>query len=148
MMFAKRTMVSESDYDRMVEESNLKGEKIPKKSFKNVRVFNYSLLNETFVPGDGDIIRIYSLLGKKFHLHDVRFFIAPNEISISDSGVAGHIRRILDYGDSKYYVVDVDGQELIVLDQDNNKAVDDLVNLHINDEKIGVYDVNFGVKLL
>ena len=148
MMFAKRTMVSESDYDRMVEESNLKGEKIPKKSFKNVRVFNYSLLNETFVPGDGDIIRIYSLLGKKFHLHDVRFSIAPNEISISDSGVAGHIRRILDYGDSKYYVVDVDGQELIVLDQDNNKVVDDLVNLHINDEKIGVYDVNFGVKLL
>ncbi len=148
MMFAKRTMVSESDYDRMVEESNLKGEKIPKKSFKNVRVFNYSLLNETFVPGDGDIIRIYSLLGKKFHLHDVRFSIAPNEISISDSGVAGRIRRILDYGDSKYYVVDVDGQELIVLDQDNNKVVDDLVNLHINDEKIGVYDVNFGVKLL
>ena len=148
MMFAKRTMVSESDYDRMVEESNLKGEKIPKKSFKNVRVFNYSLLNETFVPGDGDIIRIYSLLGKKFHLHDVRFSIAPNEISISDSGVAGHIRRILDYGDSKYYVVDVDGQELIVLDQDNNKVMDDLVNLHINDEKIGVYDVNFGVKLL
>ena len=148
MMFAKRTMVSESDYDRMVEESNIKGEKISKKSFKNVRVFNYSLLNETFVPGDGDIIRIYSLLGKKFHLHDVRFSVAPNEISISDSGVAGHIRRILDYGDSKYYVVDVDGQELIVLDQDNNKAVDDLVNLHINDEKIGVYDVNFGVKLL
>ena len=148
MMFAKRTMVSESDYDRMVEESNLKGEKIPKKSFKNVRVFTYSLLNETFVPGDGDIIRIYSLLGKKFHLHDVRFSIAPNEISISDSGAAGHIRRILDYGDSKYYVVDVDGQELIVLDQDNNKVVDDLVNLHINDEKIGVYDVNFGVKLL
>ena len=148
MMFAKRTMVSDKDYDRMVEEANLKGEKLPKKSFKNVRVFNYSLLDETYVPSDSDIIRIYSLLGKKFHLHDVKFSVPTNEVKIAETGVNGCVTRILDFGDSKYYIVDVNGQELIVLDQNNEKQINDTVLLSINSESIGVYDVNFGVKLL
>ena len=148
MLFAKRTMVTEQQYEDMVDLANKNGEKAPKSSNKNVKLFNYSMLNETFVPSDEAVIKIYALLGKKFHLHDVKFSVPVDQIKIEDRGILGTVKEVHDYGTAKYYIISVNGQILTVKDNGQDLKADDEIHIKIEPSSIGVYDTNFGVKLL
>lgn len=148
MLFAKRTMVTQADFDHMVELANSNNEKAPRSSHKNMKLFDYSLLDATFVPNDEAIIKIYALLGKKFYLHDVNFSLPVDKLVIANEGIFGKVENVLDYGTSKYYSVKVNGTTLVVKDNDNKANVGDEVKLSISASDIGVYDTNFGVKLL
>ncbi len=148
MLFAKHTMVTEEQYQNMVELANTNGEKTPKSSHKSVKLFNYSMLNETFVPNDEAVIKIYALLGKKFQLHDVKFSVPVEEIKIADEGILGTVKEVHDYGTAKYYIISVNNQILTVKDNGKDLKVDDEIHINIEPTSIGVYDTNFGVKLL
>ena len=148
MLFAKHTMMTEAEYQRMVELANANGEKTPRSSHRNVRLFNYSLLNETFVPEDEAVIKIYALLGKKFHLHDVKFSVPVDKIEIGEEGILGVVKEVHDYGTAKYYIINVNEQILTVKDNGKDLKVDDEIHINIEPSSIGVYDTNFGVKLL
>ena len=152
MTFQKSTMISESEKERRINEASSKNEKEPVFKKKNMRVFNYQLLGQEYVPSEEDIVKIYSLLGKKFHLHDIRFYLPSDKIRFSDEGAEGHIAQVIDYKTSKYYLVDIsinenETQSLYVLGNEEERNVGDVVHLNIKGEDIGVYDVNFGVKL-
>ena len=104
------------------------------------------------VSSEEDILKIYSLLGKKFYLHDIRFYVDSHDIRFADEGVQAKITKVIDYQTSKYYLVDIlvgeaETQQLYVVGDEQDRKVDDIVHLDIKGEDIGVYDVNFGVKL-
>ena len=148
----KGTLITEEEGKRRVEEAKAKGEKEPSLKKKNVKLFNYSLLGHEYVPSEEDILKIYSLLGKKFYLHDIRFYVDSHDIRFADEGVQAKITKVIDYQTSKYYLVDIlvgeaETQQLYVVGDEQERKVDDIVHLDIKGEDIGVYDVNFGVKL-
>ena len=148
----KGTLITEEEGKRRVEEAKAKGEKEPSLKKKNVKLFNYSLLGHEYVPSEEDILKIYSLLGKKFYLHDIRFYVDSHDIRFADEGVQAKITKVIDYQTSKYYLVEIlvgesETQQLYVVGDEQDRKVDDIVHLDIKGEDIGVYDVNFGVKL-
>ena len=148
----KGTLITEEEGQRRVEEAKAKGEKEPSLKKKNVKLFNYSLLGHEYVPSEEDILKIHSLLGKKFYLHDIRFYVDSHDIRFADEGVQAKITKVIDYQTSKYYLVDIlvgeaETQQLYVVGDEQDRKVDDIVHLDIKGEDIGVYDVNFGVKL-
>ena len=70
-------------------------------------------------------------------------------IKIVESGdIKARIEKISNYLDKKYYEVLIKDERLIVLANDSNYSVGDEIYIEINPEKIGVYDENFGVKLI
>ena len=148
MSFVKNTMVSEEEIQRLTDEATQKGNPAPKVTYRKVRLFDYELLGQLYEPNAADTIKVYSLLGKKFHLHDIKFSISVDDIKLADSGVSGTVNKVLDYGTNKYYVIDVNGEEVVIKNNDATINVGDNVYLELDASKIGVFDTNFEVKLL
>ena len=148
MSFVKNTMVSEEEIQRLTDEATQKGNPAPKVTYRKVRLFDYELLGQLYEPNAADAIKVYSLLGKKFHLHDIKFSISVDDIKLADSGVSGTVNKVLDYGANKYYVIDVNGEEVVIKNNDATINVGDNVYLELDASKIGVFDTNFEVKLL
>ena len=124
------------------------GKKI-KVKYKNKRVFKYSVLGTTYSPSDDAIIKIYSLLGKKFELHDIEFIVPSDKIKIDEDGtVEGQVTGILNYVDKFFYQVKVGGETLLVKADKISHEVGETLKLLIDVNDIGIYDVNFGVRLL
>ena len=125
-----------------------KGKKINIK-YKNKKVFKYELLGNSYSPSDDAIIKIYSLLGKKFALHDIQFILPANKIKLAEEGgIEGKVVNILDYVDKVYYEVEVGSEKLLVAAKKADYKVGDKLKLDIDVNDIGIYDVNFGVRLL
>ncbi len=125
-----------------------KGKKINIK-YKNKKVFKYELLGNSYSPSDDAIIKIYSLLGKKFALHDIQFILPANKIKLAvEGGIEGKVVNILDYVDKVYYEVEVGSEKLLVAADKADYKVGDNLKLDIDVNDIGIYDVNFGVRLL
>ena len=124
------------------------GKKI-KIKYKNKKVFKYSVLGVAYSPSDDAIIKIYSLLGKKFELHDIEFIIPSDKIKIDEAGsVEGKVTGILNYVDKFFYQVRVGEETLLVKADKITHSVGDTLKLLIDVNDIGIYDVNFGVRLL
>ena len=125
-----------------------KGKKINIK-LKNKKVFKYGLLGNTYSPSDDAIIKIYSLLGKKFALHDIEFIVAANNIKfVEEGGFEGKVENIHDYVDKVYYEVKVGEEKLLVSTDKAIHKVGDVLRLDMDVNDIGIFDVNFGVRLL
>ena len=125
-----------------------KGKKINIK-YKNKKVFKYELLGNTYSPSDDAIIKIYSLLGKKFALHDIEFILSADKIKLAnEGGVEAEVTNILNFVDKVYYEVKVGGEKLLVAAEKAEHKVGDKLRLSIDVNDIGIYDVNFGVRLI
>ena len=117
--------------------------------YKKKKVFRYSLLNKEIEPSDDAVIKIYSLLGKKFDLHTIKFVLSCQDIKIvDDGGFKAKVEKISDYADKTYLEVSVGGEKLLLLSDGSKYSVGDEVSIAIDEAKIGVYDENFGVKLI
>ena len=151
MTYYKGTMMGEKEQQSQIEDAKKNNQKEPVFKKKNVRVFNYHLLGKDFEPFEDDLVKVYSLLGKKFHLHDINFSISNCDIKFAEEGVEGSIEQVFDYQASKYYLVAVQAEEtknsLIVRGDEVDRQVGDVVHLAIDGKDISVYDVNFGVKI-
>ena len=125
-----------------------KGKKINIK-YKNKKVFKYELLGNTYSPSDDAIIKIYSLLGKKFALHDIEFILSADKIKlVNEGGVEAEVTNILNFVDKVYYEVKVGEEKLLVAADKAEHNVGDKLRLSIDVNDIGIYDVNFGVRLI
>ena len=89
------------------------------------------------------------MLGKKFALHDIQFILPANKIKLAEEGgIEGKVVNILDYVDKVYYEVEVGSEKLLVAAKKADYKVGDKLKLDIDVNDIGIYDVNFGVRLL
>ena len=143
MMFIDNTMSTEED----VEEKLAINSKAKVKT-KKVKVFDYQLFDNIYSADDKAIIKIYALLGKKFHLHDIKFSIANDNFRFDEVGLPGTIKEIYDYGMNKYYLIVLDNNHEVVVKANEEHQVGDHIHLTFDPTNIGVYDVNFGVKLI
>ena len=92
--------------------------------------------------------KIQSLLGKKFALHDINFILPSHKLKIVENdGIDCEITRILDYVDKFYYEVKVGEEKLLIATQEASHKVGDKIKVDIDVNDIGIYDVNFGVRI-
>jgi hypothetical protein len=142
-------MGSTNEYNSLEESSLLKGEKPPKHKIKMMKVFDYEVLGNVLTASEEAVSKIYPLLGKKFALHDIQYEIHADDITISNEGTyTGVIKEILDWGNSKYYLVSCSNQDLIVSSKDDDYQIGEEIHFDISSDKMGVYDIDFGVKLI
>ena len=124
--------------------------KINVKEKKKV-VFNYKIFNKEIEPRMEDIIKIYALLGKKFYLHHIKYLVSAKDIIINEFGeFSGEIIEILDYNKEKFArikLLNID-QSLLVYLKDSKFNVNDKINFSIPEEKIGLLDLDFNVRLI
>ena len=114
-------------------------------------VFNYKIFNKEIEPRMEDIIKIYALLGKKFYLHHIKYLVSAKDIIINEFGeFSGEIIEILDYNKEKFArikLLNID-QSLLVYLKDSKFNVNDKINFSIPEEKIGLLDLDFNVRLI
>ena len=114
-------------------------------------VFNYKIFNKEIEPRMEDIIKIYALLGKKFYLHHIKYLVGAKDIIINEFGeFSGEIIEILDYNKEKFArikLLNID-QSLLVYLKDSKFNVNDKINFSIPEEKIGLLDLDFNVRLI
>ena len=118
---------------------------------KKKGVFNYKIFNKEIEPRMEDIIKIYALLGKKFYLHHIKYLVSAKDIIINEFGeFSGEIIEILDYNKEKFArikLLNID-QSLLVYLKDSKFNVNDKINFSIPEEKIGLLDLDFNVRLI
>lgn len=116
---------------------------------KRMKVFDY-LINGKNIEVDEEIIKkVMALLGKQFYLHNIRFFLPADKISIKDEGIEGIIDNIFEYNEAAYYEVNVNGNKILVeKNLNDNYNINDSVKLSIDSKDIGVFDKNFEVTLI
>ncbi len=151
MTFSKGTMVGLKEQQRQIEDAKANNLKEPVFKKKNKKMFTYHLLGKDFIPYEDDAVKVYSLLGKKFYLHDINFSISNDSFKFSNEGIEGKIIQIYNYGQSKYYLVSVKNEEgvvsLIIRGDEVERSIDETVYLDVDPQDISVFDVNFGVKI-
>ena len=119
-----------------------------KVKFKRKKVFKYSLLSNEYTPSDDVVIKVYSLLGKKFSLHNINFILPTQKICIVDEGgIEANVTKVLNYVDRIYYEVMAEGQKLLVSSKKAQYRIGDKLRIDIDVNDIGIYDVNFGVRI-
>jgi hypothetical protein len=151
MHFVKKTMKTMEEIDQLNEIANRDGLKPVKVATKTKRLFNYDILNQQKEPSDNAIIKIYSLLGKKFDLHDVRYELnADNLRLVSEGGYAAVINKVLDFGNSVYYVAELKDSGATLLINSHGLACEEgsEINIDFDSDAVGVFDLDFEVKLI
>ena len=114
-----------------------------------MNVFNYKIFEQTVEPINNHIIKIYSLLGKRFAEHHIKFIIDANKINISEEGMfEGKVSKILDYIDEKYYFVQVDDKEILINAKDTNFKEGETIKFDLINNEIGLIDTDFGVRII
>lgn len=115
---------------------------------KMSNVFDYEIEGHRLDVNEDTIKKIHALLGKQFALHDIRFSLPANKIRFVDKGIKGNVSNIYKYDEATYYEVDVNGNLILVENNDESLNVGDEVALSINSDDIGVFDKNFEVTLI
>ena len=111
-----------------------------------MKVFDYQIKNILLRPSDDRVMKIYSLLGKKFHLHTIEYSFTPEQIYISDEGVPGKVVEIINYKENGVFAkILVDEDVIFANINDREISVDDEVFISFNADDLGIKDVNFKV---
>lgn len=115
---------------------------------KMSNVFDYEIEGHRLDVNEDTIKKIHALLGKQFALHDIRFSLPANKICFVNEGMKGNVSNIYEYDEATYYEVNVNGNLILVENNDKSLNIGDEVNLSINSDDIGVFDKNFEVTLI
>ena len=145
--FVNSTMMSDEDAIEKQQYFAEHQEKC-KVKVKNCKVFDYEIFSQRYEPNQRDLVKIYALLGKQFALHDIRFYISARDIYLANEGIEAVVEDLLDYGNEKYLKLRTNEDELLVKVDEFNASIGDTVFFQFNHESVGIYDNNFGVKLV
>lgn len=118
---------------------------------KNKLVFNYKLFDNEIEPNIEDLIRVYALLGKKFYLHHICYIVNANDININEHGdYVGSVKEVIDYGKDNFIkiVLQNSENEITARVKDKTYKIGESVRFDIPNNKIGILDLDFNVRLI
>ncbi len=118
---------------------------------KNKLVFNYKLFDNEIEPNIEDLIRVYALLGKKFYLHHICYIVNANDININENGdYAGSVKEVIDYGKDNFVKIILNNSEneITARVKDKTYKIGESVRFDIPNNKIGILDLDFNVRLI
>ena len=118
---------------------------------KNKLVFNYKLFDNEIEPNIEDLIRVYALLGKKFYLHHICYIVNANDININEHGdYVGSVKEVIDYGKDNFIKIILQNSEneITARVKDKTYKIGESVRFDIPNNKIGILDLDFNVRLI
>ena len=118
---------------------------------KNKLVFNYKLFDNEIEPNIEDVIRVYALLGKKFYLHHICYIVHANDININEHGnYVGLVKEVIDYGKDNFIKIILQNSEneITARVKDKTYKIGESVRFDIPNNKIGILDLDFNVRLI
>ena len=118
---------------------------------KNKLVFNYKLFDNEIEPNIEDLIRVYALLGKKFYLHHICYIVNANDININEHGnYVGLVKEVIDYGKDNFIKIILQNSEneITARVKDKTYKIGESVRFDIPNNKIGILDLDFNVRLI
>ena len=118
---------------------------------KNKLVFNYKLFDNEIEPNIEDLIRVYALLGKKFYLHHICYIVNDNDININEHGdYVGSVKEVIDYGKDNFIKIILNNSEneITARVKDKTYKIGESVRFDIPNNKIGILDLDFNVRLI
>ena len=118
---------------------------------KNKLVFNYKLFDNEIEPNIEDLIRVYALLGKKFYLHHICYIVHANDININEHGnYVGLVKEVIDYGKDNFIKIILQNSEneITARVKDKTYKIGESVRFDIPNNKIGILDLDFNVRLI
>ena len=118
---------------------------------KNKSVFNYKLFDNEIEPNIEDLIRVYALLGKKFYLHHICYIVNANDININEHGnYVGSVKEVIDYGKDNFIKIILNNSEneITARVKDKTYKIGESVRFDIPNNKIGILDLDFNVRLI
>ena len=118
---------------------------------KNKLVFNYKLFDNEIEPNIEDLIRVYALLGKKFYLHHICYIVTANDININENGdYVGSVKEVIDYGKDNFIKIILQNSEneITARVKDKTYKIGECVRFDIPNNKIGILDLDFNVRLI
>lgn len=118
---------------------------------KNKSVFNYKLFDNEIEPNIEDLIRVYALLGKKFYLHHICYIVNANDININEHGnYVGSVKEVIDYGKDNFIKIILNNSEneITARVKDKTYKIGESVCFDIPNNKIGILDLDFNVRLI
>ena len=118
---------------------------------KNKLVFNYKLFDNEIEPNIEDLIRVYALLGKKFYLHHICYIVNANDININEHGdYVGSVKEVIDYGKDNFIKIILNNSEneITARVKDKTYKIGESVRFDIPNNKIGILDLDFNVRLI
>ena len=118
---------------------------------KNKLVFNYKLFDNEIEPNIEDLIRVYALLGKKFYLHHICYIVNANDININENGdYVGSVKEVIDYGKDNFIKIILQNSEneITARVKDKTYKIGECVRFDIPNNKIGILDLDFNVRLI
>ena len=118
---------------------------------KNKLVFNYKLFDNEIEPNIEDVIRVYALLGKKFYLHHICYIVNANDININEHGdYVGSVKEVIDYGKDNFIKIILNNSEneITARVKDKTYKIGESVRFDIPNNKIGILDLDFNVRLI
>ena len=114
-------------------------------------VFNYKLFDNEIEPNIEDLIRVYALLGKKFYLHHICYIVNANDININEHGTyVGSVKEVIDYGKDNFIKIILQNSEneITARVKDKTYKIGESVRFDIPNNKIGILDLDFNVRLI
>ena len=118
------------------------------KKVVNKKVFDYSLCQEVLRPNDEIVSKIYALLGKKFHLHDIEFSFSPEDVELSSEGIKCLVEKNIKFSDNVTFSALRLGEALIYIKTEKELPINEEVYIKLDPDKLGVKDINFDVIII
>ena len=114
--------------------------------FKMMKVFDYQINNLVIRPSDDRVMKIYSLLGKKFHLHSIEYSFTPEQVILGDEGIAGKVVELINYKENGAFAkILVENDYVFARVGDREIKEGDEVFISLDADELGVKDINFNV---
>ena len=85
--------------------------------------------------------------GNACYRNTYRYQLNRDDVVVEAAGIAGSVRKVLDYGNACYALVDFGGQEVLINNQERELAVDNDIFVTVKPESIGVYSLDIDMKI-
>ena len=118
-----------------------------KENRERVLHFNYNINGVNFEAPVNNGYKMNAVEGNACYRNTYRYQLNRDDVVVEAAGIAGSVRKVLDYGNACYVLVDFGGQEVLINNQERELAVDNDIFVTVKPESIGVYSLDIDMKI-
>lgn len=118
-----------------------------KEKHERVLHFNYNINGVNFEAPVNNGYKMNAVEGNACYRNTYRYQLNRDDVLVEANGIAGSVKKVLDYGNACYALVDFGGQEVLINNQERELAVDNDIFVTVKPDVIGVYSLDIDMKI-
>ncbi len=117
-----------------------------KENHERVLHFFYNINGVAFEAPVAHGYKMNAVEGNACYKNTYRYVLNRNDLSLEENGLAGVVKKVVDYGNKTYALVDFNGQEVLINNDDQLEEGME-IKVGLNAEKVGVYSIDIDMKI-